>query len=79
VDRRERPAEKAGRPRAFLARMISSKRRIEGSAAGLRSRSWMNSLNAERGVVSYLMWVGMGESACLPCVSRIRVAYSCWS
>jgi hypothetical protein len=48
VDRREKPAEKAGRPRAFLARMISSKRRMAGSEAGVRSRSWMNSLKARQ-------------------------------
>ena len=48
VDRRERPPrwESAGRPRAFLARMISSKRRVDGSEAGLVLRSWMNSLKA---------------------------------
>jgi hypothetical protein len=34
VESRDRPAEKVGLPRAFLARMISSKRRMEGFAAG---------------------------------------------
>jgi hypothetical protein len=34
------------KPRFFLARMISSKRRIEGSVGRVVSRSWMNSWNA---------------------------------
>lgn len=34
------------KPRARFARMISSKRRILESAAGVVSRSWMNSLKA---------------------------------
>jgi len=46
VDSRERPVVNAGRPRAFLAKMISSKRRIDGIDGGFRSRSWMNSLKA---------------------------------
>jgi hypothetical protein len=35
------------KPLFFLARMISSKSRMEGEVGRLVSRSWMNSLNAE--------------------------------
>jgi hypothetical protein len=44
VDRRDNPTERAGRLRDFLARMISSNRRIAALDAGCLSRSWMNSL-----------------------------------
>lgn len=46
VERRERPAVRPGRPRAFLAMRISSKRRMDGSFAAVISRLWTNSLNA---------------------------------
>lgn len=47
VDKRDNPADRVdGRPRAFLASIISSKSRRVGCVAGLRSRSWMNSLKA---------------------------------
>lgn len=39
VDRRENPVESPGRPRAFLAMMISSKRRIDACVAECVSRS----------------------------------------
>lgn len=45
VDRRDSPADRAGLLRAFLARIISSNRRIPELVAGCLSRSWMNSLN----------------------------------
>jgi hypothetical protein len=77
VDSRERPAVRPGRPRAFFAMMISSKRRREGSFAGFISRSWMNSLKpvVSTGQSPYRAKMDMGES--LPCVSRSIVAYSC--
>lgn len=59
VESLDSPAENWGRPRAFFARMISSKRRMEGCEGRFFSRSWINSLKA--------------------CVSRIILAYSCWS
>ena len=48
VERRDRllNPDKPGRPRAFFARMISSKRRIAAWPAGCVSLSWMNSLKA---------------------------------
>lgn len=46
VERRDRPEDRPGRPRAFLARMTSSKSRTDGSVADLVSRVCMNSLNA---------------------------------
>ena len=46
VDSRERPEEMpAVLPRDFLARMISSNRRISGFVDGCVSLRWMNSLN----------------------------------
>lgn len=47
VERRDKPAEKPGRPRARLARMISSKRRMDGCEDGFLSRSWINSLKTK--------------------------------
>lgn len=38
--------KKEVRPRFFLARIISSKRRMLGSAGLVVSRSWINSLKA---------------------------------
>lgn len=46
VESRERPDERPGRPRAFLAMRISSKSRMEESVAGVVSRLWINSLKA---------------------------------
>jgi hypothetical protein len=38
--------DEARKPRLRFARMISSKRRMEGLEGGVVSRSWMNSLKA---------------------------------
>lgn len=45
VESRERPEGMPERPRAFLAMMISSNKRIDDSVATFVSLSWMNSLN----------------------------------
>ena len=46
VERRDRPTDSAGRPRAFFARRISSNSLIDGWDDDVLSRSWINSLKA---------------------------------
>lgn len=79
VERRERPALKPGRPRAFFAIKISSKSLMDGSVAGLFSRSWMNSLNPAGIVSKPDFYRKPNQLDVVPWVSRIMAAYSCCS
>ncbi len=64
------------KPLFFLARIISSKRRIDGQLGRVVSRSWMNSLNAFKVRTQDCFRKGHEMIDNIPCVSFSIAVYS---